>query len=60
MTYFPPATKREPEQCPGCKGWFVVASGPRVSCCVLHPPGSCCHVGEIEVAPPSPPTEAGS
>jgi hypothetical protein len=56
--YFPPDRPLVPYQCEGCGDWYVM---PRVAlaCCVLHPPGSCCHFGEIAVASPgetAPPT----
>lgn len=46
MTYFPKRESREtkPEQCPGCKAWFLMgARNEGMGCLVLHGPGSCCH-----------------
>ena len=46
MTYFP--TEREREYvCPNCKGCFR-ATG--LVCLVAHPPGTCCHYGDIDVS----------
>lgn len=56
MTYFPPkdTTPPRPTKCPGCGKWHIpTPSMEMVSCCVLHPPGSCCHYSETEVPPPS-------
>lgn len=49
--YFPPEKPQAPEKCPGCGKWYVTdgSSRSRVSCCVVHAPGTCCHYGEIEV-----------
>lgn len=54
MTYFPPARQNTPTKCPGCGGWFVEQDGPRLSCCVYHAPGTCCHFGEVPAHPPAP------
>lgn len=32
--------------CPNCEAWFRTGT---MSCCVMHSPGDCCHMGEIEV-----------
>lgn len=29
-----------------CLQWYEKTIPPVVTCCVIHPPGSCCHVGE--------------
>jgi hypothetical protein len=29
--------------CENCKAYFGVPRGPRMSCAVMHAPGSCCH-----------------
>jgi hypothetical protein len=55
MVYFPPIEKATPraEKCPGCGDWYLPQRGPvTVSCCVIHPPGSCCHMGETKVPAP--------
>lgn len=55
MTYFPPVKQEriQPSRCPGCGDWYVPTPGmENVSCCVMHPPGSCCHYSETRVEPP--------
>jgi hypothetical protein len=55
MTYFPPkdTSPPTPEKCRACHRWFVPKPGwEMVSCCVMHPPGSCCHYSETEVPEP--------
>lgn len=42
MPYFPKVEERS-YTCPGCGGRFFPLG---FSCCVLHPPGTCCHYGE--------------
>jgi hypothetical protein len=49
MPYFPAAADTPPYYCPNCRAWFRPGN---VNCCVLHPPGSCCHEYEQPVAPP--------
>jgi hypothetical protein len=51
--YFPEEAEIPPYWCPNCKAWYLV---PRVtvSCCVLHSPGDCCHMGETRVDPQPP------
>lgn len=48
MPYFP-----RPEEtkyyCPNCKQWFIPGNA---SCCVLHPPGTCCHLYDTPTTPP--------
>ena len=37
--------------CPRCKKYFSAQTGRmRISCAVLHPPGSCCHYGDKELS----------
>lgn len=50
MPYFPPTTAPHRYWCPRCEAWYEV---PRVavSCCAIHAPGSCCHMGETRVIP---------
>lgn len=52
MPYFPPCEEPKPYYCPNCRKWFAQNIGHAISCCVLHPPGDCCHVGEREVPAP--------
>lgn len=52
MAYFPVESAAPPYYCPNCKAWYQRPRVP-VSCCVLHLPGSCCHMGEIRVATPT-------
>lgn len=42
MTPYFPVTYSDAQkyQCPGCRGWFYHSN---TSCCVAHPPGTCCH-----------------
>lgn len=47
--YFPPDKRSAPYWCPRCEAWYVVISN--ASCCVLHGPGTCCHVSEQRVDP---------
>jgi hypothetical protein len=38
-------------KCDGCRNFYSSQVGrTRVSCAVMHPPGTCCHYGEIEVS----------
>lgn len=53
MAYFPTRVEQA-SKCPGCGRWYLPASA---SCCVAHAPGTCCHYGEVEVAPPEPTRE---
>lgn len=47
MPYFP--TQEESKyQCPKCKGIYVRHKN-NIGCLVNHPPGTCCHYGEIKV-----------
>lgn len=47
MPYFPLKTaKGSAYYCPQCKAWYTRSN---VSCCVLHAPGSCCHMGETKL-----------
>lgn len=48
MPYFP-TTQQMVYQCQGCGRWFRSTGS---ACCVLHPPGTCCHHLEIEHPPP--------
>lgn len=52
MPYFPKAEAPNvaPYWCPNCAAWYLPQCGPLVSsCCVIHPPGSCCHHGETKL-----------
>lgn len=44
MPYFPRQEEVGPYTCRGCGGSFYRSN---VSCCVAHPPGTCCHFGEV-------------
>lgn len=36
--------------CPNCGGYFSEQTGQsRVSCCVMHSPGDCCHYGDRQL-----------
>lgn len=39
-------------RCDKCGRWYEFREGVRVSCCVQHPPGQCCHYGETRIAEP--------
>ena len=44
-----------PKRCAGCGKWFEpIPEMQNVSCCVMHPPGTCCHYTEREVDAPVP------
>jgi hypothetical protein len=53
----PAETEQLPEgayRCATCCGVYLPQKGPAIlSCCVAHPPGSCCHYMEtpVEVTP---------
>ena len=37
-------------RCPKCNDVYKAQTGAiRISCAVMHPPGSCCHYGEVSV-----------
>lgn len=49
MPYFPPLNEQgHTYWCPNCKAHYRVPPV-TVSCCVAHPPGDCCHMGEERV-----------
>jgi hypothetical protein len=50
--YFPPIEESRPARCPSCRRWYIV-DRIRMACCVMHSPGSCCHICEIEVPGPA-------
>jgi hypothetical protein len=50
VTYYPLKVEPVPEKCPGCGKWHIRVQN--ISCCVMHPPGTCCHMGEQEVPEP--------
>lgn len=52
MSYFPKNVESAPYFCPNCEVWFVRPLGFSTSCCVLHRPGSCCHMGESQAEAP--------
>lgn len=47
-------TSMKERKCKICGKWFAVipAGGSYISCCVQHPPGECCHMGDREVVEP--------
>lgn len=49
MSPYFPTVKETIYQCRGCRKWFLPVG---VSCCMAHPPGTCCHYGETEVPDP--------
>ena len=51
MTYFPTLSESI-NKCPGCGRWFQYGY---INCLVLHPPGTCCHLGDTEVSAPKGP-----
>lgn len=50
MPYFPTQVEIPPYFCPNCKAWYRHSN---MSCCVVHPPGSCCHEYEQRVEAPA-------
>ena len=48
MPYFP-MRQETVYRCQGCGRWFTPGM---LTCCVLHAPGTCCHMGEMEVMGP--------
>ena len=54
MPFFPERPPWDIEWCPKCRAWFgYKGGGARVSCCVMHAPGDCCHYGQtrLDVTP---------
>lgn len=55
MPYFEPITfNTGAYYCPNCKQWYAPDNtNYSMSCCLLHPPGDCCHMGEHVVEAPT-------